>query len=101
MSFFIFPVTIKIDFLQKEKLKEQFGDVKSAIEHGSAYRVLRSVFPTAPRPKLSEQVKLIQRNFFCISLKQDFVLQGLCLILSCPLHLTRTALVLLLTMICN
>jgi hypothetical protein len=63
MSFFIFPVTIKIDFLQKEKLKEQFGDVKSAIEHGSAYRVLRSVFPTAPRPKLSEQVKLIQRNF--------------------------------------
>jgi len=28
-------------------LKEKFGSIHSAIEQGSAYKVLRSIFPTA------------------------------------------------------
>ncbi len=31
---------------QREKIKEKYGGVDRAIEQGSAYRVLRSIFPT-------------------------------------------------------
>ena len=34
------------DSLQREKIKQKYGGVDRAIEQGSAYRVLRSIFPT-------------------------------------------------------
>lgn len=41
MDFSLIPVSQR----QKEKLKQKYGGVERAIEQGSAYRVLRSMFP--------------------------------------------------------
>jgi len=53
---------------QKEKIKQKYGGVERAIEQGSAYRVLRSIFPTKeliPEKENSGNVVLQVRT--CIS----------------------------------